>query len=394
MIRTSLLLLALAAAGCGSSSLAAGPCDSVPPDPTCNLTCDATPGAPNDCPGGFHCNPDGKCFAQCTISGGQCGDGYGCTDDGKCVPEDQLPGGGNGNTPCARVSFTAKPTTPSILLLLDGSGSMNNDFGSTTRWRAVKEALTAPTTGVVTQLQSKAYFGSMVFENINKSTCPQLTTRPRALNNVAAIRSDLGDNSNPNSGTPTAKAMEAAVASFSAPTNPVPAGSPKIIVLATDGRPNPCSTPADGEYLEEQQKVEDTAGAAYAAGIRTIPLSVASGMQDAHLQRVANRGAGVQPGQPSVPLYKANTPAELKTAFDAIIGGAVTCDLTVTGTIDEAQAAGGEVKLNDRPLTYGTDWQLVGNNIIRLLGASCTELKTAANPKVDGTFPCGTDIIE
>jgi len=51
-------------------------------------TCDATPGAPNTCPGGYHCTPDGKCDALCTPGGNECGDGYTCTSDGQC----QAPG--------------------------------------------------------------------------------------------------------------------------------------------------------------------------------------------------------------------------------------------------------------------------------------------------------------
>lgn len=388
MLRTSYLLLLLVAAGCGSSGLAAGPCDQVPPDPTCNIDCDPT-GSTNTCPGGFYCNPDGKCDAQCTPTGGQCGDGYLCTTDGHCVPSDQVPPGGNDT--CPRVNFTAKPTTPSILLLLDRSGSMGASFdGDLSRWAVVRQALTDPTTGIVSQLEAKAYFGSMIFQNIDEGTCPQLVTSPRALNNAAVIRAALAPNQNNNSGTPTAKSLEAAVATFA--TSPAPAGSPKIIVLATDGRPNPCNNRQDGNYPEEQLKVENTAGAAYATGIRTIPLSVATSQQDVHLQRVANRGAGVQAGQPNAPLYKGDTPANLKAAFEAIIGGAISCDLTVNGSLDQTQAAGGDVRLNDRKLTFGTDWQLVGTNIIRLLGASCTELKNTANPKVDGTFPCGVQI--
>lgn len=47
--------------------------------------CDPTPGAPNTCPSGFHCSPDGKCDAQCTPGGSECGDGYTCSSDGECV---------------------------------------------------------------------------------------------------------------------------------------------------------------------------------------------------------------------------------------------------------------------------------------------------------------------
>lgn len=392
MLRLSGLFLIFLAASCGGSSLSPGPCDQVPPDPACNLACD--PLGANTCPGGFYCTPDATCYAQCRIGENQCSDGFACTTDGQCLPEDQVPNPGGGD--CPRVAFTAKPTTPSILLLLDRSGSMGNNFpGGGTRWSTVRNALVNTTDGIVTRLESKAYFGSMIYQNIEpRNTCPQLIARPRSLNNVSTIRQDLADPPNPTSGTPTAKSLEAAIATFT--TSPAPADSPKIIVLATDGRPNPCDMPQDGSYPTEQLLVENTAGAGYAQGIRTIPLSVAGAGNDemqAHLQRVANRGAGVQAGQPNAPLYKGDSPAALRAAFEAIIGGAISCDLTVTGNITQDQARGGDVRLNNRKLTFGTEWELVGTNIIRLLGATCDELKASPNPKVDGTFDCGT-IIE
>lgn len=392
MLRLSGLFLIFLAASCGGSSLSPGPCDQVPPDPSCSLACD--PLGANTCPGGFYCTPDATCYAQCRIGENQCSDGFACTTDGKCLPEDQVPNPGGGD--CPRVAFTAKPTTPSILLLLDRSGSMNNNFpGGGTRWSTVRDALVNTTDGIVTRLESKAYFGSMIYQNLGDQDagCPELFTRPRTLNNAAAIRQALQASPNSNSGTPTAKSIQAAVASFT--SAPAPADSPKIIVLATDGRPNKCTQPRNQGDPAEEALVEATAGTAYTQGIRTIPLSVAGASNDdqqAHLQRVANRGAGVQTGQPNAPLYKGDSPAELRAAFEAIIGGAISCDLTVTGNITQDQARGGDVRLNDRKLTFGTEWELVGSNIIRLLGATCNELKTSPNPKVDGTFECGTVI--
>lgn len=388
MLRLSGLFLIFLAASCGGSSLSPGPCDQVPPDPACNLACD--PLGANTCPGGFYCTPDATCYAQCRIGENQCSDGFACTTDGQCLPEDQVPNPGGGD--CPRVAFTAKPTTPSILLLLDRSGSMTRTFSDgVSRWTTVRNALVNTTDGIVTRLESKAYFGSMIYESPSDNNCPQLVTRPRALNNAAAIRQDLTPPDN--SGTPTALSIEAAVATFT--SAPAPADSPKIIVLATDGLPNRCNDRGnnDGDAVEEA-KVENTAGRAYTMGIRTIPLSVAgSTAQNAHLQRVANRGAGVQAGQPNAPLYKGDSPAGLRAAFEAIIGGAISCDLTVTGSITQDQARGGDVRLNNRKLTFGTEWELVGTNIIRLLGATCDELKASPSPKVDGTFDCGT-IIE
>jgi hypothetical protein len=382
MVRSSCLFLLLIAAACGSNSSLSGPCETNPPSAACSLDCNPQAGAPNTCPTGYHCETDGKCFAQCTITGGQCGDGNVCTDDGHCAPKGDP---GTGTDPnCPAVAFTAKPTTPSILLLVDKSGTMQRDnLGNISRWEAVKRALVDPTNGIVTALQSKAYFGATTYDCNGDN--PRFTSRPRALNNADMIRALLTPTPG-NSDTPTAAAIQAAVASFA--TTPPPAGSPPLIVLATDGLPNLCGNTNN----DQTQESVDAAKAAYTAGIRLIPLSVGNAIGDAHLQNVANAGAGVTTGMPNAPLYKANNPAELAAAFNTIINGVVSCDLTVNGSLDQTQAAGGDVRLNGRSLTFNTDWQLIGDHTIRLLGAACTELKTAANPVVNGTFPCGVVI--
>ncbi len=389
MVRSTLALsMLLVAAACGSNGSSSGPCDVVPPDPACNLTCDPQPGAPASCPDGFYCNPDGKCYAQCSQGGDQCGDGYVCTYDGHCQPGDPGMGSGSGSgSDCPRVAFMAKPTIPSVLLVLDRSGSMRQNFGNPpqVKWNAVRTALTDPTNGVVTALESKAYFGAMIYETAN-GLCPNLITRGRALNNAAALRTALQDPPDSQSNTPTAKSIRAATASFAAV--PPPAGSPPIIVVATDGEPTRCGD-EDAEKTAKAHVLE-AATAAYAAGIRVIPLSVATNADtEAHLQQVANIGAGVQAGQPNAKLYKGNSPEELKAAFDQIIGGVVSCDLTVNASVTQDQAAAAEIKLNGRALVFGTDWILVGDRTIRIQGAACDMMKAAAHPMVDGTFPCG-----
>lgn len=381
MIRSSFLLLLLVGAACGSSSSGNGPCDVVPPDPACDLKCDQSPGAPATCPDGFYCNPDGQCYAQCTQTGDQCGDGYTCTFDGHCIPGE--PDVGDDPSDCPRVAFTAKPVTPSILLVLDRSGSMEtNNFGNVTRWAAVRNALTDVTNGVVSLLESKVYFGAMIYDTVGG--CPNLVNRPRVLNNATAIRDALVTNPNRQSNTPTARSIVAATASFA--TTPPPAGSPAIIVLATDGEPTNCST----EMGEARANVVAATRAAYTAKIKVIPLSVGNGVAEQHLQDVANAGAGVAAGQPNAPFYKANTADALKTAFDTIINGVVSCDLTVNASVTQEQASAAEILLNGRALAFGTDWILLPDGrTIRIQGAACDMLKNAAAPVVDGTFPCG-----
>ena len=139
MNRLSLVAACLSgvlAFGCGPKEFGSV-CTEVPAPAECMTACDPAPGAANACPGGFHCSPDGKCDAQCTVGGGQCGDGYTCTSDGYCVDDGS---GSNMNGPdasCPAVNFTPMPTTPSIALVIYRSGSMNTTYIKTNRFDAM-----------------------------------------------------------------------------------------------------------------------------------------------------------------------------------------------------------------------------------------------------------------
>ena len=373
---------ALVLAGCGAKQFGSI-CKDDPAPAQCGMACDPTPGAANVCGGGFHCSEDGACDAQCTAGGGECGDGYVCTGDGFCVGVDDPQNGPDAS--CPAINFTPMPTTPSILLVLDQSGSMfsNNLSAGVTRYAGMRDALVG-TTGVVTQLETKAYFGSELY------TCngnnPALTAVPRALTNAGAIRTSI-DSKNGGDNTPTAAAIAAGAASLMA--TPPPMGSPPVIVLATDGEPNVCG---DNTVNNTTRAGSVTAvGNAFTAGYPVYVLAI--GTSGAHFQNLANAGQGWVAGQPNVTYYPVATAAALKTAFDTIINGVISCDLSLTSTIDDAAAASGTVIVNGMTLTFGTDWILVNGNIIRLTGAACTNLKASANPTVSASFPCGSVIF-
>jgi hypothetical protein len=133
------------------------------------------------------------------------------------------------------------------------------------------------------------------------------------------------------------------------------------------------------------------AKAAYDAGIPVYVLAINIASQ--HFQDMANAGQGRQAGQPNIPYYLANDAQALKNAFDTIIKGVISCDLPLTSSIDPGQAMNGVLVINGQTLVYGTDWTLVNGNVIRVQGAACTSLKTAANPAVSATFPCGSVIL-
>jgi hypothetical protein len=381
--------------GCGPKEFGSV-CTEVPAPEACMTACDPAPGAANACPAGFHCSGDGKCDAQCTVGGSQCGDGYTCTPDGFCIDDGSGSGSSAPDASCPAINFTPMPTTPSIGLVLDQSGSMYQERvnGQQTnptncndpqcKYRLMREALVG-TTGVVTQLESKAYFGANLYTCANGANAIQ--DIPRALNNAAGIRTAIDAKiGTPGGATPTDAAIRDMVAKFAA--TPPPAGSPPVIVLATDGIPNACGNNAGGETETEQ-----AAAAAYAAGIPVYVLAI--GINSQHFQKVANNGQGWQQGQPDVTYYPVTSAAQLQMAFQTIINGVISCDLSLTSAILPDQAMSGTVTVNGMQLTYGTDWTLVapGNNIIRLQGAACNTLKTTTNPMVAAQFPCGSVIF-
>jgi von Willebrand factor type A domain-containing protein len=299
-------------------------------------------------------------------------------------PSGNPPGDPGPDANCPAVHFTASQVNPSVQLLIDRSGSMSTDLAgtSTSRYQAMHDALVG-TGGVVATLQGKAYFGASLFSSDNP--CPMLyKSQPRQMMNLTSIKS-LIESQGPNGNTPTPPAIDQTVADFVA--HPAPQGSPPVIVLATDGLPNSCT---DGSDTTPQTVV--AAKAAYAAGVRLFVLGIA-GVNDTFLQSVANAGVGVQSGQPNAAYYTANSPQQLKDAFNAIIGGVLSCDLALNGTIDPDQAMGGTVTLNGQTLTYGTDWKVVNGSTLELLGAACDTLKNSAMPQVDASFSCGATLF-
>ena len=148
-------------------------------------------------------------------------------DDQQPPGDDQQdPGPGGPDAMCPAVNFTAKAVTPSIQLLLDRSGSMAEAIGNTSRYAAIRTSLVDGTSGVVTKLQNKAYFGASLYSS--DTPCPKLyTTAARTLNNFQQVKS-LIDGQSPNGNTPTPPAIDQTVAYFTA--NPPPMGSPPTTI--------------------------------------------------------------------------------------------------------------------------------------------------------------------
>jgi hypothetical protein len=310
-------------------------------------------------------------------------------------------GGAGGGTPltCARADLTVTRTIPTVWLLVDGSGSMGDGFtgiATASRWSVLREALLDPTTGLVAKLQGSVSFGLMVYDGGNSppgvylpGVCPHLVVVPPALTNLAMI-----NNAYPAiqslASTPTHYALEelAKRIADAAPSTP----GPSYVVLATDGKPNLCDfhdgVPAN--ELTDQEAVRTVTGLA-SKGTKLFAISMAGGdaALQAHLEDVARAGATGEGA------FSPTSKDGLVDALQRIIGGAVSCDVTVDGMIVAGKECAGDVKLNGQPLACNTaDGYRVREDraSLQLTGAACATLQTSPQAQLSASFAC-EDVI-
>ena len=273
---------------------------------------------------------------------------------------------------CADADVKFEAQTPTVLLLIDQSGSMTEDFGGTDRWQAVHDALLDPDNGLVPDLEDKIRFGMALYTSFDGNeggACPVITATTPALNNYAAIEASYAA-AKPEDETPTGDSIT--VVTPTLVMDPSPGN--KVIVLATDGEPDTCAEP---NPQNGQQQSVDAAAAAFAQGVRLYVISVGAEVSDGHLQDVANAGVGVGQGDPDAPFYKANDADALAAAFAEIVEGVRDCKLDLDGKVAEGGEAECVVSVNDVPVPYGTEdgWQLNGPSEVELVGEACDAIQ-------------------
>jgi hypothetical protein len=389
MRRTLLALVALAL-GCSSSpqdtEALAGPgaaCRTVLGD-RCGGACTAD----EDCGSGAYCNLSGTCSADCT-SEMRCPGGAMCDPArGQCVAdpaalEAGLADGDPGTCPNVTVAFEKR--VPTVVLLVDQSGSMTDNFGGDTRWNVARDALVNGTNGIVKILEKEVRFGLALYtskDGFAGGTCPLLTEVDVSLSNYANIRNRLMAAS-PIDETPTGESITAVAKKLADPAIP----GPKYIVLATDGEPDTCAEPNP----QNGQKVAiDAAKAAYAMGIQTFYISVGSEVSASHAQQMANAGQGLDPlGTKKAKYYVASDAASMKAAFDAIIYGVRSCTFKLNAKVVDSTK--GNVTLDGSKLTYndGNGWKLSPDGTeVELVGSACETIKSGDH-SISAQFACG-----
>lgn len=381
---------------CNGSLSAGGPCDADPSERPegCGSACSAS----EACPAGLYC-ADGACTADCdpTDPGVACPAPSTCTADGRCIRRD---GGGardatsRVDSSCANVHVEATRVTPNVIVVVDQSGSMTSRFGSGDRWNVLRDSLMDDPDGLVHALQSQVRFGLALFssEADEPEMCPMITWVAPAIDNYDAIESVYGP-ADPISETPTGDSLDAILARWT--MTPDPSSDPTIFILATDGEPDTCEEPNP-----QHGQAESIAAAerAYEMGIRTFIISVGEGTVSAsHLQDMANAGVGNGPGDPDAPYWVAGDDEGLRDALLEIIGGQLSCVVTLHGQIEDTSAAcsSGSVLLNGTsiPCDDPNGWRVVDETHIELTGDACTTLQSGPGVTLEASFPCGVILI-
>jgi hypothetical protein len=382
------------AASCGDEI----PESKVSPCSALQGKCGSTCAGDSSCAPGTYCS-NGACTADCTPSGGECGTGNMCGPNGRCQSGIDLDGSaGSGNNGdgsvrdgCVNVAVQIKKTIPTVVLLIDQSGSMTESFSGGNRWNVLRSALMHQQTGIVSRLQNDVRFGFALYSSRDENSdgtvegaCPLLTEVAVALGNYQAINSVYAGAS-PIDETPTGDSIAAVTDALI----PIQSEGPKVIVLATDGEPDTCEVPNP-----QNGQAESIAAAqrAFQNDIRTYIISVGQGTVSLrHLQDMANAGQGLPVGgMQNAAYYEANNQAALEGAFNEIINGVRDCKLKLNGQVDANKAGQGRVTLDGQQLGYQdpNGWKLNSPTEIELVGTACQAIKTGDHD-VRVTFPCG-----
>lgn len=282
-------------------------------------------------------------------------------------------GSGDGGG-CPMLEEVLLPQVPTFQLVIDQSGSMDEDFGGVSRWEAVEDTLVGPS-GVVTELQSSIRFGASLYSNPTPMSCPQVQSLAPQLDARDEISTLLAAEM-PGGDTPTGESIEQITSELLADAWE----GDKVIVLATDGEPDTCAIPEpmnQGEQDQVRGVAVDAVASAYAEGIRTFVISVGPDVAAEHLQDLANAGVGAQAGDPDAPFYVANDTDSLLAAFEAIVAGLRPCEFTLADPLPAALAPSCGVTVNDSSFPYDdpNGWSVPDEMTLVLQGSACDAIQ-------------------
>jgi len=319
-----------------------------------------------------------------------------CSAEGRCVAassdgstDSRPPGdGAPPDNNCASVEVGVDVQVPRVVIIVDRSGSMDDDFDGDSRWVTVRDSLLDPA-AFINRRQSAIHFGLALYSNQSGGGCPDIIFEPPEMDNYADIDA-LWNMHDPGGDTPTGQSVDAIRAML--PAAVTSGDDPVVFVLATDGEPDTCE---DGDDMVNGRRLSvEAITNAFGAGIETYVISVGTGVANAHLQDLANAGLGRAAADPDAEFWVVTDTAGLEAAFDGIIGGIGSCTVELDGTIDPTRACEGTVSIDGTPLACDDPdgWSATDESHIELMGEACSRFLDGGGI-LRADFPCGVILI-
>jgi hypothetical protein len=305
---------------------------------------------------------------------------------------------------CAMVQQPLAKLPPDILIILDASGSMNNDIsdancgnngcGATSKWAQMTPAINT----VVNMTQGTVNWGLKFFADTD-ATCGVGNTVavPIGANNATPVANAIMGRTSANGGvtngsrTPTRLAEDAGAAYVRGLNDQ----NPRFILLATDGLPN-CAPGASDTAADDSAGAVMAVANAASMGVPTFVVGVATsgmGTADTTLSNMATAGGYPRAGSPA--YYNVGSTAEFVSVLQTLVGVAGSCTFTVpTAPSSDTDAAHIGVIVDGKELTKDTshangwDYTSTGMTAVQVYGPTCDAIMNGSAKKVEIVFKC------
>jgi len=311
--------------------------------------------------------------------------------------------GQGGTMGCATFPKSSSKLPPDILIVLDASGSMNEDStntscgnqgcGATSKWALMTPAINQ----VVADTQGEVNWGLKFFADSGACGVNNNAAVPVAAMNATAVATAITGRTSTNGGvangssTPTRSAENAAVNYLTQLS--MTDMNPKFIVLATDGQPN---CPMSGS-----QQTDDTPGAVAAvtaaktAGFPTFVVGIsAGGAPEMALNMMAVEGGYPQTGA-ATQYYAVSDTAGFANVLRTLVGKATTCQYAIpTPPTNDGTTSREDIQVTGDTGTIPQDanngWTYTDNThtSITLHGSSCDAVTAGTITTVTIVFNC------
>lgn len=294
---------------------------------------------------------------------------------------------------CEAQRAHANPVTPDMLIVLDRSGSMEDEG----RWAPSVDAVRSVTQELGDAIrfglalfpnQDMAMNGGGLFGGGGASCTPGDVVVPVGDATAGMIGTTL-DAATSRGGTPTAETLEAVLSSFGpVDLDPDAVVNPRYVLLVTDGQP---TCPAGGGARTTPEDVNRSNAAIDAltqADVQTYVIGYdTAGPERVDLAAVLD-GFAQRGGTGDMAHRPVEDAASLIEELRSITASAISCNLA----LDTAPPApeyvqvlidGTQVKLGD-----ADGWEMEGDSVIRLVGAACDTLSDGGEHLLEVSVEC------